>query len=62
VGGCIAVTYRRKYRDNALKASTTEGCQKAPGRAGMMEIEEEKEKEKESRKGSVEAMLGTSTW
>jgi len=28
----------------------------------MMEIEEEKEKEKESRKGSVEAMLGTSTW
>jgi len=32
----------------------------------MREIEEEKEKgkrkRKESRKGSVEAMLGTSTW
>jgi hypothetical protein len=49
VGGCIAVTYRRKYRDNALKASTTEGCQKAPGRAGMREIEEEKEKKKKRK-------------
>jgi len=42
VGGCIAVTYHRTYRDDALRASTTERRHKAPGRAGTREILKEK--------------------